>query len=773
MRKCMPIKKSKQNSASNDKKVSNKKKTTHPTKPKKNLDRKFSFKAKTQKEKPVNLKVNQTAQMKVDPNLIEEAEKYEHPVPSRDFIINYLETINQPQSLKQLIAAFELQSDQEHEGLRRRLIAMSRDGQLISNRRQQYALVAKMKLVRGCVQGHKDGFGFVIAEDGGSDIFIPAREMRKVFTDDVVLVRVDAAKKRRREGTIIEVLERNTSEVVGRYIVEGGVAFVVPDSKTITQDIMLIPEESVKAEPGQYVVVEITVQPGIRNAPIGKIIQILGDVLAPNMEVELALRSHEIPFVWPPEVLAETDHMPDAVDFNSAKEREDLRALPFVTIDGADSKDFDDAVYCVQEKNGYTLFVAIADVSHYVQPKTALDIEAERRANSVYFPNQVVPMLPEKISNHLCSLVPQQDRFVMVCEMQLNKQGQLLESEFYNAVIHSQARLTYDTVADALVLKSHQEPYWQSVFTLHHLFEKLFKQRSKRGALEFDTVETKIIFDKDGKIAEIKPTERNDAHRMIEESMLLANVAAATALVDADMPTLYRNHEKPEATRLQTLRDFIEPFGLKLMGGENPSTLEFSKLLNRVKEKKEAKLIETVILRSQRQAVYSPEVLGHFGLAYNAYLHFTSPIRRYPDLLVHRALKHLIAGKKPRSFIYRKQDMVVLGQHCSMAERRADRASRDALDWLKCYFMQDKIGQEFEGRISDVTSFGVFVQLDKFYVDGLVHVTSLQNDYYTYDNAKHLLRGERAGKIYRLGDRVKVLVGRVDLNERFIDFEMV
>lgn len=767
----MPDKKKKKSTTPKAVKRANKKQAASGKPAKKTRRAKANYKEPV--NKPMRQKRKKPDLFVRDPNYNKEAKKYDHPVPSREFILEHLDKVNEPQSLQEIIEAFKLFSEEEQEGIRRRLIAMSRDGQLISNRRGQYALVNKIALVRGRVQGHKDGFGFVIAEDGGSDVFIHAREMRKVFTDDVVLVRVDPGKRKRREGSIVEVLERNTNEVVGRYIVEGGVAFVAPDSKSITQDILITAEGSVAAQTGQYVAAEIVVQPGSRTGPIGRVTQVLGDVLTPNMEVELALRAHAIPHEWPEAVSDEAASLPDKIRYRATKSRVDLRQLPFVTIDGDDARDFDDAVYCLQTDAGYTLYVAIADVSHYVKPGSALDKEAERRSTSVYFPNKVVPMLPEKISNGLCSLVPHEDRFVMVCEMQLDKKGELLDSEFYNGVIHSHARLTYDGVAETLQKKRPKQDYWQSVYHLHALFKKLNKQRSKRGALEFDSQDTKILFNDEGKIDRIVATERNDAHCMIEEAMLLANVAAAMALSEAKMPTLYRNHEKPEALRLQSLREFIAPFGLKLSGGETPTTKDFSKLLARVKSKKEASLIETIILRTQRQAIYSPELLGHFGLAYDAYLHFTSPIRRYPDLLVHRALKHLIAGKQPRSFAYKKQDMVSMGEHCSMAERRAERASRDALDWLKAYFMQDKVGSTFVGTISDVTSFGVFVRLDDYFVEGLVHVTSLQNDYYAYDNTQHLLRGQRSGKTYQLGDKVKVLVARVDLNERFIDFEMV
>lgn len=715
---------------------------------------------------------------KKDPFRQREAEEYESPVASREFIMQYLADVGKPMGWQAMCQALNVHTEAEQEGFRRRLKAMVRDGQLMSNRRGSYALVQKLELVPGRIQAHRDGFGFLIPDDGSADVFLPAREMDAVFNDDRVLVRVVGIdNKGRREGQIAEILEHNTHQIVGKYYEEGGIAFVDPDNRLITQDILIPENQRATAKHGQFVMVEITAQPSKRRQPLGKIIEILGDQLTPGMEVELSIRSHNLPFVWPENVLNEAQKFPATATVTKAKHYRDLRDLPFVTIDGEDAKDFDDAVFCrphtKKNNSGWQLYVAIADVAEYVKPGSALDIEAKNRGNSVYFPNKVLPMLPESLSNGLCSLKPNVDRLVLVCEMEIDAQGAIHHYQFYEGIIHSQARLTYTQVAAMLENAAAAPPgILPHIQTFHELFNKLLRQRQLRGAIDFDTVETKIMFGAKGKIERIVPVHRNAAHRMIEEAMLLANVCAAHFLLAAEIPALYRVHEGPEPQRLLALRDFLRPFNLRLNGGKKPSPKDYAKLIDRITGRPDAHLLQTVLLRSLRQAIYSPENSGHFGLAYDAYTHFTSPIRRYPDLLVHRGIKYLLHKKVQKEFLYSQKLMHETGQHCSMTERRADLATRDATDWLKCEYMLNKQGKIFQGIISDVTSFGVFVELNDIYIQGLLHITALANDYYHYDATNHLLQGRQSHRVYRLGDLIEVLVARVDIDKRLIDFEL-
>lgn len=709
-----------------------------------------------------------------DPHKQRETDKYTNPVASREYILEYLNEKGRPVTFENLATVFSIESPEEKEGLRRRLNAMRRDGQIISNRRGSYGLVKDMALVAGRVSGHKDGFGFLIPDEGGSDIFLPAREMRQVFSDDRVLVRVANEHKRRREGCIVEVLERNTQTIVGKYYQDAGISFVDPDNKSVVQDILIPAGNEGGAEHGQFVVAKIITQPTPRRQPQGKVIEVLGDQLTPGMEVELALRAHDLPFRWSDAVLAEADKFATEVTEAEVGDRVDLRDKAFVTIDGRDARDFDDAIYCEEAAGGgWKLWVAIADVSHYVRRDTALEAEAELRGNSVYFPSRVIPMLPVNLSNELCSLKPDVDRLVMVCEMHVNAQGSVKKYKFHNAVIHSHARLIYDDVALMLDGKSAiPEDISPSLKAVYHLYKCLVSQRKLRGAIEFETTETRIEFDDDGKIAQIVPVERNDAHKVIEEAMLLANVCTSSFLQHAGIPTLYRIHEGPDEQKLLALRDFLKAFGLRLTGGASPTAMDYAKLLERTKKRDDAHLLQTVMLRSLRQAIYSPENKGHFGLSYDAYCHFTSPIRRYPDLLVHRAIKHMLKKNRAEGFRYTEENMFEFGGHCSTTERRADLATRDATDWLKCEYMLDKVGQEFDGVIVDVTGFGVFVELKNIYVQGLLHITALKNDYYHFDPIHHALRGKHSGKDYRLGDSIRVLVARVDLDKREIDFEL-
>lgn len=714
-----------------------------------------------------------------DPFLEREAQKYANPIPSREFIMKLLEDAGMPLAYAEIAETLELHEDEQREALTRRLRAMERDGQLIQNRRGGYGLISKMDLIAGRVLGHPDGFGFLVPDDGGSDLFLSAREMRLLFHGDRALVRMAGYDRRgRREGAVVEVLERHTDRVVGRYRVEGGVGFVAADNKRIVQEILVPPDQAYGAQPGQIVTVQIMEQPTRYRQAIGRVIENLGDHMAPGMEIDVAIRAYQLPQDWSVLVEDEAKNLPTVVDEKDKQGREDLRALPLVTIDGEDAMDFDDAVYCEPKGKGWRLLVAIADVSHYVQPGSPLDSEARVRGNSVYFPGRVIPMLPEQLSNGLCSLNPQVDRLCMACDMEISPTGLLRSYRFYPALMRSAARLTYDNVAAMLVEKDAglREEYAALVPHLEHLyaaFQKLLDQRQRRGAIDFATVETRIVFGLGKKIDSVVPTVRNDAHCLIEECMLLANVAAARFLGKAKIPIVYRVHAPPREDKLTKLREFLRELGLPLGGGDEPSAQDYSNLLAQIADRPDARLIQTVLLRSMMQAVYSPDNLGHFGLAYDSYTHFTSPIRRYSDLLVHRAIRHALSGKRPEAFRYSHDEMVLLGDHCSMTERRADEATRDAIDWLKCEFMLDKIGQEFTGLISSVTGFGLFVELDDIYVEGLIHIASLQNDYYRYEQAHHRLVGERTRRIYRLADRLHVRVLRVDLDDRKIDFEVV
>jgi ribonuclease R len=712
-----------------------------------------------------------------DPHYQRESERYEQPIPSREFILQVVRDQPGPITYEELIPILKLDDPVQQDALLRRLRAMERDGQLIRNRRKGYVPIDQKELITGRVTGHPDGFGFLIPDGGGDDLFLSPRQMRQVLHGDRAVARETGVDRRgRREGTIIEVIERHNQTIVGRYFTEGGIGFVAADNKRISQDILIPPDNQGDAHEGQIVVAAIIEQPNKRTQPLGKIVEVLGDQRAPGMEIDIAIRSHGLPFEWPDAVEDEATVFGAEVAEEAKQGRLDLRQTPLVTIDGEDARDFDDAVYCERTDKGWRLFVAIADVSHYVLPGSALDGEAHERGNSVYFPERVIPMLPEVLSNGLCSLNPKVDRLCMVCEMEISDKGKLESWQFHEAVMRSAARLTYTKVA-AMVVDRNMDQRRQypelveHLDRLYELFHALHKSRNKRGAIDFETVETRIVFDKERKIEKIVPVYRNDAHRLIEECMITANVAAARFLEKNKIPALYRIHEGPSVEKLEDLRSFLSELGLGLGGGDEPQPRDFGQLLEKIQTRPDAHLIQTVMLRSLRQAVYAPDNHGHFGLALKAYGHFTSPIRRYPDLLVHRAIRHLLRGGTPANFEYSHGDMALLGEHCSLTERRADEATRDTVDWLKCEYMQDKLGETFSGRISSVTSFGLFVELDEIFVEGLVHVTSLSSDYYTFDPVHHRLSGEHSGRTYRLGDAISVIVARVDLDEKKIDFQ--
>jgi ribonuclease R len=713
-----------------------------------------------------------------DPYAQREAEKYENPIPSRELILQLIEHAGKPLRREEIAEAFSLENEDQLEALRRRLRAMERDGQLLFNRGKKYCLVNNEDLIAGRIIGHADGFGFLKPDDGSDDLFLSPREMNPLLHNDRALARVAGVdRKGRREGAVVEILQRNTHQVVGRLYKEDGFTYVVPDNKNIAQTILIEKGGAGKAKQGQIVVAEIVEQPTKLHQPIGRISEVMGEHMAPGMEIEMAIRSYELPNHWPDELLKEIKPLKNEVPESAKQDRVDLRKTPLVTIDGEDARDFDDAVYCQKTPKGWKLLVAIADVSHYVQINSELDKEAQKRSTSVYFPERVIPMLPEILSNGLCSLNPNVDRLCMVCELLINEEGQVTRSRFFDAVMSSHARLTYTEVALMLVegdkelAKKYQAlmPHLQELYALYKVMRV---SREQRGAMDFDTQETRIIFGTERKIEKIVPVVRNDAHKLIEEFMITANMAAARFLNNKKMPKLLRIHDGPSADKLLNLKTFLGELGLSLGGGAKPTPLDYMHLIESIKNRPDAHLIQTVLLRSMSQAVYSPELKGHFGLALEAYAHFTSPIRRYPDLLVHRAIRHCLQGKSVESFYYGVPDMVVLGEQCSANERRADDATRDVVSWLKCEYMMDKVGEEFPGIISAVTSFGFFVELNEIYVEGLVHISNLEQDYFHFDATSHQLRGERTGINYRLGDSVKVSVVRVDLDEKKIDFEL-
>jgi len=707
---------------------------------------------------------------KNDPHFQREVAKYEQPLPSREYVLQVLEEQGKPVSFEELCALLDIHTS-EYEMFQRRLAAMEREAQLMRNRKGAFILPERASLIAGRIEGHADGYGFLVPDDASDDLYLDSKQMTKVLHRDRALARVIGLdRKGRREGVIVEVLERANSRVVGRVMIEHGITVVVPENRRINQDILVAPDKKSKVKAGQVVMVEIIEQPNRHSKPIGRIVEVLGNYADPGMEIEIALRKHDLPFEFSPKVLEETKLLPDKVRKSEWTGRKDIRNLPLVTIDGETARDFDDAVFAEKKGRGWRLVVAIADVSHYVRPGMALDKEAMERGNSVYFPRRVIPMLPEKLSNGLCSLNPDVERLAMVCDMDINSSGVIKGYTFYPAVFQSKARLTYNQVWDWLSGKTQAasevhralQPQLQA---LNALFQILLTARHKRGAIDFETIETMMLFNDQGKIDNIVPVHRNDAHRLIEECMLAANVCASAFLEENKQACLYRIHEGPTPEKLEGLRSFLKEFGLGLPGGDSPTAKDYGVLLEKIKPRPDAQLLQTVMLRSLRQAMYSPDNVGHFGLSYEHYTHFTSPIRRYPDLLVHRSIKAVLEGTR-----YAPGKWDEIGLHCSMTERRADEATRDVNNWLKCFYMRDRIGEEFAGTIAAVVPFGVFVALDSVYVEGLVHVSELGEDYFQYDNTKHQMLGERSGQRYRLGDRLQVKLVRADLETGRIDF---
>jgi ribonuclease R len=744
-----------------------------------------------------------------DPHAAREAERYDNPIPSRELILQVLDEQSRPLAMEELLKLLNVRGEESEIAFERRLRAMIRDGQLVRNRNGLFGPVQRMDLIAGRVQGHRDGFGFLVTDEkGAEDLFLSPRQMQQVLDGDRVLVSVEGRNRfGKREARIVEVVERGTTDLVGIYQNEGGVHFLAPQNRRLAREVLITSLNGMKPDPGDHIRTRIIQYPDRDKHLLVELEEIIAAPDEPGMEVEVAVRNFDIPFMWPEAVEAEAAAIPDEVQEKDKEGRIDLRNLTLVTIDGEDARDFDDAVYIeAKKRGGWRLIVAIADVSHYVMPGTALDQEAQTRGTSVYFPRRVIPMLPEKLSNGLCSLNPDIDRLCQFCEMQIAATGKITKFQFGEGVMRSHHRLTYTQVGALIeqpesplardlakrLDKATQNMLWQ----YHDLYGALRKQRDERGAIDFETTETRIVYDDNRKISAIEPVVRNVAHKMIEEAMLAANICAAKLLDKSGLPALFRNHEAPKAEKLKSLQQFISPLGLKLdwspkMGEPTPAA--FRSLTSAIAGRPDREVIQTVMLRSLTQAKYQVDNKGHFGLAYKAYTHFTSPIRRYPDLLVHRAIRYLIrsgeggnqvvggpglvarmrGAAKKQVLPYTPVQMVALGEHCSLTERRADDATRDVVQWLKCQYMQQHLGEDFDGVISGVASFGLFVQIGDLFIEGMVHVANLNSDYYHHDEVRHALVGESSGQRYALGDRVKVKVAAVNIDDRKIDLLVV
>ena len=707
-----------------------------------------------------------------DPFLKREKQRYEHPLPSREWIIELLEQKGVPSKIEVLARELSI-TEEEYEFFERRLKAMARDGQVLINRRGAVCAADKLDLVKCRVEAHKDGFGFAVpltpTKDG--DFVLYERQMRGIMHGDIVTVRpAGIDRKGRREGTVLDIVERAQSKVVGRFYMDRGVAILEAEDKRLNQSIVLEPDSVAhfKPESGQVIVGEIETYPEQNRPAVAKIIEVLGDYADSGMEIEIAVRKHHLPHQFSETCTKAAKKIPDHVRKSDLKGRVDLRDLPLVTIDGETARDFDDAVFAEKIGRNYRLVVAIADVSHYVRPDDAIDTDAQERSTSVYFPRRVIPMLPENLSNGICSLNPDVERLCMVCDMVITYAGNIKEYRFYPAVMRSHARLTYNQVW-GWISDDLDHPHKAQIDTLHKLFKILQKKRFERGAVEFESVETQMLFDDNGKIEKIVPVVRNDAHKLIEECMLAANVCAAEFLIKNKHTALFRNHLGPTPEKLATLREQLGLLGLQLGGGDNPTPKDYAALAEQFKGRPDAELLQVMMLRSMQQAVYEPHCDGHFGLAYEAYAHFTSPIRRYPDLTVHRAIKAVLSQQTYTP----SKNWQALGVHTSFCERRADDASRDVENWLKTYYMRDKVGEIFEGKISGMTNFGLFVTLDGIHIDGLVHISDLGEDYFNFRPEIMAIEGERSGIRFNMGDKVSVRVARADLDTSKIDLTLI
>jgi ribonuclease R len=703
---------------------------------------------------------------------------YKHPIPNPAQLLDFLTDVGKPVKAEPILKAFDLKGQRMRSQLLDRLQGMVRAGQILENRRGEYCLTAKLNLVTGVVSGHRDGFGFVVRDDGDpDDIFLSAREMRSLFDGDRVAIRIKGLDRRgRAEGELVEVLDRGTREIAGQFVRERGIGLVIPDNSKLSHRVLIPKGEAANARHGDMVVAEILDFPTQVEQATGRITTVIGKPGDKGIATDIAIHSHAIPYQWPSSVEKEVAAFGSKVTSASHDGRTELRDVDLITIDGADARDFDDAVYCKKTGDGWRLLVAIADVAHYVPVGSALDKEAIIRGTSVYFPDRVVPMLPEVLSNGLCSLNPKVDRLCMVCDMRVNHDGKVTRAKFFEGVMKSKARLTYSQVGDFLSGESKTsvpKDLQESVRELQNLYKAFAKARARRGAIEIDLPQTKFKLNKDGEIDRIEIVPRNDAHRLIEECMIAANVEAAKFLKKHRIPGLYRVHPKPDPDRFNDLRMYLVSLGLKVAHPDHVEPRHFTQIIKQVKDRPDSAAITMAMLRSLTHAEYSPANIGHFGLALESYAHFTSPIRRYPDLLVHRAIRHIIRGGKPGKYDYGPKEMERLGAITSAHEKRAEEATRDVEAWLKCQYMEGHLGEEFDGVITGVTDFGVFVQITELMTDGLVHVTSLANDYYKYDAGAQRLVGERSGHSYSLGAEMRVRVHKVDMETRKIDFRPV
>ncbi len=718
-----------------------------------------------------------TKSKKKYPKSKKDSGRYKNPVASRGDMLKIIEKQKSPITFEEMVEILKYKDEADIEGIRRRLIAMCRDGQLIRNRKNGYVKVDKDNLVSGTVLAHPDGFGFLKPDDGSKDLFLYNSEMRALMNGDKAIARVSGEDRRGRpEGKIVKVTERANKTVVGRFYWDGDVGFVAPDNKKLPDDIIVPDKYNKGAQHGQVVEVKIEKFPTKRHQSLGHVINIMGEHLTAGLEIDIAISSYNLPNTFDEKVEKELEQFTSTIDDSDVARRRDIRDMPLITIDGDDSKDFDDAVFCESKDNGWKLTVAIADVAHYVDMGSAIDAEAIKRGTSVYFPGRVIPMLPEILSNGLCSINPNEDRYALCCEMDINSEGEVTSYDFFEAVMKSHARMTYNQVSEIL---NDSESSLQQDFAhvlpvvneLNELYHKLLLQRRKRGGIEFDRPETKIVFNDDKKIESIVIVERFESHKIIEECMILANICCAKYLDKNKLAGLYRNHLGPAEDRLADVRKFLGLHSLSLSGGNEPSGKDFSTLLNQIKERPDAQIIQTVLLRSLKQANYHSKNVGHFGLALDYYGHFTSPIRRYPDLINHRQIKACInQAKLPYTNAEKVGDM---GTKCSEFERRADEATRDVTDWLKCEYMEDKVGTVHNGKVNTVTSFGLFVELEDIFVEGLVHITSLKKDYYQFDATMLKLTGERTGQTFQVGDKIVVEVANVNLEDRKMDFKQV
>ncbi len=700
-------------------------------------------------------------------------------------ILDTLIRAGKPLTPEELEALLSVAGRRDQRELLRQLRHLQKLGRLMMNRSGRYVLPEKADMITGRVIGHSDGFGFIKSQTGGDDLLLPAREMRRVLHDDKVLVKqIGLDRRGRGVATVVELVAEDDGvtanrKIVGRLYKSHRNLYVAPEDPRYSRDIEALEDITSGAEQGQVVVIEVTRHPLEHRQIAGRIVEILGRHMAPGMEIEVAIRKHDLPHQWPVSVLAEADKIPRQVRAYDVRKRRDLRKLAFVTIDGADARDFDDAVYCERSGKGWTLWVAIADVAHYVSTESALDHQALERGNSIYFPNRVIPMLPEALSNGICSLNPDVDRLCMCCEMQIGPRGAIKSWHFYNGVLRSRARLTYSKVAAALTnndagLLGQASPLLPHLQQLERLFHAFLKARKRRGAIDLDLPETRIFYNAERKIDRIEASVRNDAHRIIEECMLAANVCAAQFVTSHRACGLFRVHPGPKPERLADLRAFLGQFGVQLGGGDKPQGHEYQRVIEQLPdEPAKRRLVQTMLLRSMSQAVYSEHNDGHFALTYPGYAHFTSPIRRYPDLVLHRVIKQILSRRVIPVDTPQREAMHSMAVHCSTTERRAEEASREVIQWLKAEYMQDRIGEEFSATVTTVTGFGIFVELKALFVEGLVHITELGNDYFHFDPLAHRLSGERSGQRFTVGDAVRVRLIRVSLEDAKIDFSLV